>query len=218
MHLDVVAYAALNRGRLAQARAVHLHPTQLTADVASLMRASAVDIHAWQVNDQRALANSPQAYRHRQSAPTASSRRWRFGLAASSLERVFAPESLPMERALAASLARRLGLAFDDGVVLGKGMNVLVHLRPAPVVARVTRLPHLVRPVTALAGGVGLARHLGGRAVSPSGLIDPGPHVEGGRYVTFWTYRPGTEPLRVRCGSGTARFPRRGRTVPRTLA
>lgn len=55
MHLDVVAYAALNRARLAQAQAVHLHPTQLTADVVSLVRAGAVQIHAWQVNDQRAL-------------------------------------------------------------------------------------------------------------------------------------------------------------------
>lgn len=96
-----------------------------------------------------------------------------------------------MEKELAASLARRLGLAFDDAVVIGKGMNVLVHLRPAPVVARVTRLAHLVRPPESLAGGVALAKALGGRAVPPSALIDPGPHLEAGRYVTFWTYRTG---------------------------
>lgn len=68
---------------------------------------------------------------------------------------------------------------------------MLVHLQPAPVVARVTRVAHMVRSVDALAGGVGLAKALGARAVPLSGLIDPGPHVEGGRYITFWTYRPG---------------------------
>jgi len=96
-----------------------------------------------------------------------------------------------VEKELAASLARRLGLTFDEGVVLGEGMNVLVHLRPTPVVARVTRLAHLVRPPESLAGGVALARALGERAVPPSALIDPGPHLEAGRYVTFWTYRTG---------------------------
>lgn len=96
-----------------------------------------------------------------------------------------------MEEELAASLARRLGLTFDEAVVLGKGMNVLVHLRPTPVVARVTRLAHLVRPPESLAGGVALAKALGERAVPPSLLIDPGPHLEAGRYVTFWTYRTG---------------------------
>jgi hypothetical protein len=98
-----------------------------------------------------------------------------------------------VERDLAASLARKLGLAFDEAVLLGERINVLVHLTPTPVVARVTRVLHLVRPMTALGGGVGLARHLGARAVGPSDAIDPGPHAEGGRYVTFWTYGTGPE-------------------------
>lgn len=55
MHLDVVAYAALERARLAQAQVVHLHPTQLTAEVVRYVRAGAVEIHAWQVNDLRSL-------------------------------------------------------------------------------------------------------------------------------------------------------------------
>jgi glycerophosphoryl diester phosphodiesterase len=55
MRLDVVAHAALNRARLAQAQAVHLHPSQLTADVVSLIRAGGVEVHAWEVNDDRAL-------------------------------------------------------------------------------------------------------------------------------------------------------------------
>jgi glycerophosphoryl diester phosphodiesterase len=55
MGLDVVAYAALQRARLAQAQVVHLHPTQLTADVVKHVRAGGVEVHAWQVNDPRAL-------------------------------------------------------------------------------------------------------------------------------------------------------------------
>ena len=98
-----------------------------------------------------------------------------------------------VEKELAASIARRLGLAFDEAVVLGERINVLVHLQPAPVVARVTRVLHLVRPATALAGGIGLAKHLGERAVAPSELIDAGPHAECGRYTTFWTYQTSAE-------------------------
>jgi phosphotransferase family enzyme len=111
-----------------------------------------------------------------------------------------------VERTLAVSLARRLGLDFEEAEVLGVGMNVLVRLRPAPVVARVTRVAHLVRPMTALAGGVGLAKHLGGRAVPPSDLIDPGPHAEGGRYITFWTYRPGNEASPSEAGAALRAF------------
>lgn len=101
-----------------------------------------------------------------------------------------------MEKELATSLARRLGLVFDEPVILGEGMNVLVHLQPAPVVARVTRVMHLVRPITGLAGGTGLAKHLGARAVAPSDPVDYRPHEEGARYVTLWTYRsaPGASP------------------------
>ena len=111
-----------------------------------------------------------------------------------------------MEQDLAAALARRLGLAFDEAVVLGEGMNVLVHLPPAPLVARVTRVAHLVRPLSALAGGVGLARHLGGLAVSPTDLVDPGPHLEDGRYITFWTHRTGTEASPSEAGAALRAF------------
>ncbi len=55
MRSDVVAYASLHRARLAQARIVHLHPTQLTPDVVSSVRAWGVQVHAWDVNDEQAL-------------------------------------------------------------------------------------------------------------------------------------------------------------------
>jgi glycerophosphoryl diester phosphodiesterase len=55
MKLDVVAYQALHRARLAHARAVHLHPSQLSAEVVSLLDKNNIQIHAWDVNDEEAL-------------------------------------------------------------------------------------------------------------------------------------------------------------------
>lgn len=55
MGLDVVAYAALHYARQAHARAVHLHPRQLSVDVATTIRAGGIEIHAHSVNDEAAL-------------------------------------------------------------------------------------------------------------------------------------------------------------------
>jgi glycerophosphoryl diester phosphodiesterase len=55
MRLDVVGFEALQKARLAQARAVHLHPSQLSDEVVSLVRGSGFEIHAWDVNDEPAL-------------------------------------------------------------------------------------------------------------------------------------------------------------------
>ncbi|MGD8404558.1 MAG: glycerophosphodiester phosphodiesterase [Anaerolineales bacterium] len=55
MNLDVVGYEALHKAKLAQARAVHLHPSQLSDGVVQLIRNSGIEIHAWDVNDEHAL-------------------------------------------------------------------------------------------------------------------------------------------------------------------
>ena len=55
MRLDVVGYEALHKARLAQARAVHLHPSQLSAQAVDSVRSSGIEIHAWDVNDEPAL-------------------------------------------------------------------------------------------------------------------------------------------------------------------
>jgi glycerophosphoryl diester phosphodiesterase len=60
MGLDVVAYTAVHRARLARARAVHLHPTQLSGDVVERIRRAGIEIHAWDVNDERSLHFSAQ--------------------------------------------------------------------------------------------------------------------------------------------------------------
>jgi len=78
-------------------------------------------------------------------------------------------------------------------VLLHDGVNAVVHLRPAPVVARVATLTPLLRPeigrsferqvvlTTALTAA--------GAAVLPtSELLLPGPHVHGGLTMSFWRY------------------------------
>ncbi|HEY5269141.1 MAG TPA: glycerophosphodiester phosphodiesterase [Anaerolineales bacterium] len=60
MKPDVIAYQAFHRTRLARARAVHLHPTQLTADVISFIRSYGIEIHAWDVNNEESLQTSEQ--------------------------------------------------------------------------------------------------------------------------------------------------------------
>lgn len=52
---DVVLYEAIHRSRLAHARAVHLHPTQLSGPVVSSLLQNGVGVHAWDVNDRQAL-------------------------------------------------------------------------------------------------------------------------------------------------------------------
>lgn len=50
VQLDVVAYQAGQRARLAHAHAVHLHPTQLTPAVVAYLREQNLQVHAWDVN------------------------------------------------------------------------------------------------------------------------------------------------------------------------
>lgn len=55
MDLDVVTYMAIHRAKLAGARAVHLHPTQLTEDVVQNIREQGIEVHSWDVNDGKSL-------------------------------------------------------------------------------------------------------------------------------------------------------------------
>jgi glycerophosphoryl diester phosphodiesterase len=55
MNLDVVTYAAIQRTRQVGARAVHLHPTQITSEVVEEARKNNIEIHTWDVNDEQTL-------------------------------------------------------------------------------------------------------------------------------------------------------------------
>jgi glycerophosphoryl diester phosphodiesterase len=55
MKLDVVQYQAIHHARLAHARAIHLHPTQLSETVVTVLRHQHIEIHGWDVNDEQSL-------------------------------------------------------------------------------------------------------------------------------------------------------------------
>jgi len=91
----------------------------------------------------------------------------------------------------AVEVARELGLRVRDPVVLRDVTNVLVHLAPAPVVARV--------PVTfgRLRGRAWLTKELelvarlrdaGLPVAGPAQDVAAGPHERGGFLVTLWEY------------------------------
>ncbi len=102
--------------------------------------------------------------------------------------------SVTIERALAAgqAIAVAHGVCCGQAAVIHAGSNVVVHLRPSPVVARVmtgTVALHedprrwLEREVSVLTF---LAPHA--LAVSPSPLIDPGPYEHDGLWLTCWEW------------------------------
>jgi aminoglycoside phosphotransferase (APT) family kinase protein len=96
-------------------------------------------------------------------------------------------------RAAALAVARAHGLAVEDAELLHDGVNVVLHLPPAPVVARVATLTPLLRPAVgrhfgrevALAGALAAA---GAPVVPPSDLLPPGPHEHGPVTLSFWRF------------------------------
>ena len=98
------------------------------------------------------------------------------------------------ERALTAAqnVARAHGVPCDHAAVLAAGSNVLVHLRPAPLVARVmTGTAALHADVASwLAREVAVGAFLADRglAVPPAAELPPGPHHQDGLWLTFWAY------------------------------
>jgi hypothetical protein len=94
--------------------------------------------------------------------------------------------------AAAVAVAQAHGLPCDDAVILRDQLNVLVHLRPAPVVARVAGTIAPVRPGAAwqrreLAITSHLAR-AGAPVVAPTNLLPPGPHEHDGRVISFYEH------------------------------
>jgi hypothetical protein len=85
-------------------------------------------------------------------------------------------------------------LPCEDAVVLAGGSNVLVHLRPTPVVARVMTATAVLHddPETWLGREVAVGTFLAerGMAVSPTRLLPPGPHQRDGLWMTLWDYVP----------------------------
>ncbi len=99
------------------------------------------------------------------------------------------------------AVARAQGLPPGPPRVLSSRGNVIVHLAPAPVVARVATLTARTRadPAAWLAREVavaGYAASRGGPVVAPATLADPGPHQACGLAVSLWELAepPGPDP------------------------
>jgi hypothetical protein len=93
--------------------------------------------------------------------------------------------------AAATAAARAQGLPTGDMRVLRDLTNLLVHLSPAAVVARVPLTLSRLRGPAWFRAEVELARFLeraGAPVAPPASEVDPGPHRHDGLLVTFWAY------------------------------
>ncbi|WP_232807085.1 phosphotransferase family protein [Geodermatophilus chilensis] len=93
----------------------------------------------------------------------------------------------------ARAVAAEHGVRSSEPRVLQDGVNVVVHLAPAPVVARVATLTPLLRtlPLRSFAREVAVAGALaaaGAPVVPPSDLLPPGPHRYAGLELSFWRH------------------------------
>jgi hypothetical protein len=90
----------------------------------------------------------------------------------------------------AVAVAEAHGVHCEKPMVLSEAWHVLVHLWPAPVVARVTSGAPGVDPGD-VERELAVARHAaraGAPVIRPSDLLPPGPHHHGGHTVVFWHY------------------------------
>ena len=95
--------------------------------------------------------------------------------------------------AAAQAVAREHGVACDDAVRIAAGSNVLVHLKPAPVVARVMTGTAILHDDVEqwLAREVAVGAFLAERtvlAVPPTDILPPGPHEHDGLWMTLWKF------------------------------
>jgi hypothetical protein len=100
--------------------------------------------------------------------------------------------------AAAQAVAREHGVACDEAVRIAAGSNVLVHLKPAPVVARVMTGTAVLHDDAErwLAREVAVGAFLAERTdlvVPPSDLLPPGPHEQDGLWMTLWKFVPHVE-------------------------
>jgi len=102
--------------------------------------------------------------------------------------------SVTVKRALAAArtVAADHAVRCEQAAVVHAGSNVLVHLRPAPVVARVMTGTVALHgdPQRWLEREVSVLSFLASRAlaVTPSPLIAPGPYEHAGLWLTCWEW------------------------------
>ncbi len=103
-----------------------------------------------------------------------------------------APDLTERATRAAAEVAEEAGLRFGRPLIVHDRSNLIVHLSPTPVVARVATTTGLVRRGDAwLAREVAVAGHLarsGAPVVAPSRELPAGPHLRDGLALSFWEY------------------------------
>lgn len=99
------------------------------------------------------------------------------------------------DRAIAASvtIASKYGINVSEPQILADAYSVRVHLKPAPIVARIATITPLLRhPIESwLLREISVAEFLlakGAPVVPPSNLLPSGTHSQDGLVVTFWQY------------------------------
>lgn len=104
-----------------------------------------------------------------------------------------AGDRLSRATAAAVTIARAHGLHVNEPAVLADAYSVLLHLPPAPVVARVATLTALLRSpmrpwLDREVRVAGFLADRGAPVVAPSDELPAGPHHHDGLGVTFWRY------------------------------
>ena len=127
------------------------------------------------------------------------------------------------ELAAARAVAGEHGVSCEEAEVLSAGSNVLVHLRPSPVVARVMTGTVVLHddPERWLRRDVAVTEFLAptGLAVRPSPLIAPGPIERDGLWMTFVEFVDGRgHHERLGPGDDAERFGRALRELHDALA
>jgi len=97
--------------------------------------------------------------------------------------------------AAAQAVAREHGVACDEAVLIAAGSNVMVHLKPAPVVARVMTGTAILHDDVEqwLAREVAVGAFVAERSdlvVPPSDILPPGPHEQDKLWMTLWKFVP----------------------------
>ena len=114
-------------------------------------------------------------------------------------------------------------MACDEAVRIAAGSNVLVHLKPAPVVARVMTGTAVLHDDAEqwLAREVAVGAFVAERSdlvVPPTDILPPGPHEQDGLWMTLWKFVPhdaagpaagatGTRPFAAETACGARRLP-----------
>jgi Ser/Thr protein kinase RdoA (MazF antagonist) len=99
----------------------------------------------------------------------------------------------------AVAVAARLGVTCTEPVILADGANVIVHLCPSPVVAKVAATTPEVRADVAvwLQRELDVVLFLSGAGIpvmTPSPEVPPTAHRGDGHVMTFWTYLKASGP------------------------